>query len=150
MASSGAMESNIVCNYAGDVSTKQTWQALSDNPKAQLIDVRTQPEWVFSGAPELTEISKKTHLISWKIYPTMQVNAQFVQMVQAIAPDPQTPIYFLCKTGGRSSDAAYAMTQAGYTQCYNIEHGFEGAKNDRGQRGTINGWKATSLPWEQA
>lgn len=136
--------------YAGDVSAREAWDALTANPAAVLIDVRTQPEWVFSGLPNLSALGKKTLPVSWKIYPTMEVNAAFVEQVKASVPNADTAIYFLCKTGGRSTDAAIAMTAAGYTQCYNISAGFEGDRDEHGHRGTINGWKATSLPWEQA
>ena len=136
--------------YAGDVSAKQAWTELQNNPHAILVDVRTQPEWTFSGTADLAILDKETHKISWKHYPTMEVNPHFVAMVKQVAPAADTPIFFLCKTGGRSQDAAIAMTQEHYTQCFNVEHGFEGDLNNHGQRGTINGWKASGLPWEQA
>ncbi len=147
---SAAATPNISAAYAGDVSAQTAWDALAQNPQAQLIDVRTQPEWVFSGLPNLSSIQKKTIPVSWKLYPTMEMNPQFVAQLQALLPDQSAPLYFLCKTGGRSTDAAIAMTAAGYTQCYNIESGFEGDRDQHGHRGTSNGWKATSLPWEQA
>lgn len=136
--------------FAGDVSAAECWSALQENPDAILIDVRTQPEWVFSGLPNLSKINKNIKTISWKLYPTMDINSEFTQMVASVAPNKNTPLFFLCKTGGRSADAAIAMTQAGYTDCYNVADGFEGDRNGEGRRGNINGWKAAELPWEQA
>ena len=136
--------------FAGNVSPKDAFQALQDTTEAILIDVRTQPEWVFSGTPNLTSINKKLQTISWKLYPTMETNSEFTQMVASVAPNTNTPLYFICKTGGRSTDAAIAMTQAGYTQCYNLAEGFEGDRDGQGRRGNITGWKAAELPWEQA
>jgi len=35
--------------YAGDLTPQQTWDMLSEFPKAQLIDVRTNAEFVYVG-----------------------------------------------------------------------------------------------------
>ena len=136
--------------YAGDVSPSEAWQMLEAEADAILIDVRTQPEWVFSGTPKLEKLRKEVHTISWKLYPTMELNPEFIQQVTSVTPNKETPLLFLCKTGGRSLDAAIAMTQAGYSNCYNVAGGFEGDRDGEGRRGLLNGWKAAELPWEQA
>ncbi len=136
--------------YAGDVSANDAWNALSQDKLAQLIDVRTQAEWAFVGVPSLDTLSKTTKMISWKLYPNFEVNTRFVEQLEQAVTDKNAPLYFLCKTGGRSTDAAIAATAAGYTQCYNIEGGFEGDFNTNHQRGQVNGWKASRLPWQQA
>jgi rhodanese-related sulfurtransferase len=136
--------------YNGDVTPQQAWQALSTNPQARLIDVRTQAEWMFAGVPDLSSIGKKVHCISWKFYPTYELNAQFLAQLSKEVSDTSAPLYFLCKTGGRSTDAAIAAHGAGFRECFNIEGGFEGESNESRQRGRINGWKAAKLPWEQA
>ena len=140
---------NLV-TYAGDVSPKETWQALTQNSQAQLIDVRTHAEWMFSGLPNLESIGKSVKPISWKFYPNYDLNPQFKEQLEAAVPDKSAPLYFLCKTGGRSTDAAIAATAAGYTACYNVSDGFEGVSDSFHQRGRLNGWKAESLPWQQA
>lgn len=136
--------------YAGDIAPTDAWNALSQKENAQLVDVRTQAEWAFAGVPSLDTISKTPKTISWKFYPQFSVNPDFVSQLEAAIPDKLTPLYFLCKTGGRSTDAAIAATAAGYAQCYNIEGGFEGDINSNHQRGQVNGWKASRLPWQQA
>ena len=136
--------------HAGDVSPVEAWSALTSNALTQLIDVRTQAEWAFSGVPSLDSIGKTLKTISWKFYPNFDLNPRFIQQLEAAVPDKTAPLYFLCKTGGRSADAAIAATEAGYTHCYNIEGGFEGDINTNHQRGQVNGWKATRLPWQQA
>ncbi len=136
--------------FAGDISPADALGKLQANEKAQLIDVRSQPEWTFAGLPDLSSLNKRTVTLSWKFYPTFERNTQFIEQLQAIVPDKDTPLFFLCKTGGRSTDAAIAATEAGYTTCYNIAGGFEGDANAANQRGRINGWKAANLPWEQA
>lgn len=136
--------------YAGDATPQQAWDALSTNPKAQLIDVRTQPEWLFAGVPDLSSIGKKARYVSWKFYPTYELNADFIAQLRSEVSDSTAPLYFLCKTGGRSLDAAIAATKAGFAECYNIEGGLEGESNEYRQRGQVTGWKAAKLPWEQA
>jgi rhodanese-related sulfurtransferase len=137
-------------SYAGDLMPAEAWAALMAQPAAQLVDVRTAPEWVFAGLPDLSSLGKVVHRISWKLYPAYDLNPQFLTQLQAAVPDGATPLYFLCKTGGRSLDAAVAATQAGYKACYNIAGGMEGEMNDQRQRGQLTGWKASKLPWEQA
>lgn len=136
--------------YVSDVVPAEAWSALSQFPAAQLVDVRTQAEWSFAGVPSLDVLGKTVKTISWKFYPNFDVNPRFVEQLAAAVPDKSTPLYFLCKTGGRSADAALAATAAGYGQCYNIEGGFEGDINSNHQRGQVNGWKASRLPWQQA
>ncbi len=136
--------------YAGNLSAEQAWDVLTREPDSQLIDVRTLPEWQFAGLPDLREIGKDVITVPYRIYPTMEVNSAFAQQVQDALPgavQPDTTLLFLCKVGGRSLDAAITLTQLGFTACYNIEDGFEGAKNAQEQRGTVSGWKAASLPW---
>jgi rhodanese-related sulfurtransferase len=136
--------------FAGDVMPSEAWSALASNASAQLVDVRTHAEWVFAGMPDLSSIGKQPQAISWKLYPNFDRNAQFLEQLQSAVPDKSTPLYFLCKTGGRSTDAAIAAAEAGYQHCFNIAHGFEGDSNNSNQRGKVSGWKASNLPWNQA
>jgi rhodanese-related sulfurtransferase len=136
--------------FAGDVSPVDAWSSLTSNEAAQLIDVRTQAEWSFAGIPSLDSLAKTVKTISWKFYPNFDVNARFIEQLEVAVPDKSAPLYFLCKTGGRSTDAAIAASAAGYSQCFNIEGGFEGDINANHQRGQVNGWKASRLPWQQA
>ena len=119
-----------------------------------LIDVRTRAEWTFVGVPDLRPLSKETHFAEWQSFPPSGQNSGFVQEVSDLLAkkelDPDTPIYFLCRSGARSQSAAQAMTQAGYTKCFNISDGFEGALNPESHRGTQSGWKAAGLPWIQS
>lgn len=147
MASAARIEAP---HYAGDVTPSDAWSALSQKENAQLVDVRTQAEWAFAGVPALDGVNKTVKMISWKFYPQFNVNPDFISQLEAAVVDKTAPLYFLCKTGGRSTDAAIAATAAGYTQCYNIEGGFEGEINTNHQRGQVNGWKASKLPWQQS
>lgn len=145
-----ALHANPTSLYAGDVSPAEAWEALQADKTAQLIDVRSAPEWAFAGLPNLDNLGKQTVTLSWKFYPNFDLNPDFIAKLEAQHPNKSAPLYFLCKTGGRSTDAAIAATQAGYTAAYNVTGGFEGDMNNNRQRGQVSGWKASNLPWQQA
>ncbi len=145
-----ALRSNPTSLYAGDVTPQEAWDALQADTTAQLIDVRTNPEWTFAGLPNLDSLGKKTETLSWKFYPNFDLNPDFIARLEQLHPNKSAPLYFLCKTGGRSADAAIAATQAGYARAYNVAGGFEGDMNNNRQRGTTSGWKSAGLPWLQA
>ena len=139
--------------YAGDVTPLEAFEDLKNNPNSFLIDVRTQAEWAFVGVSDLSEIGKETILLQWKIYPQMQINPDFVRLFNKAAEQlgvkEDSNLFFICKTGGRSLDAAEKMTKNGYKNCFNVANGFEGDRTENGQRGKVNGWKADALPWSQ-
>lgn len=136
--------------YAGDVTPEEAWEILKSDESSVLVDVRTAPEWVFTGFADLSSLGKQPAFISWREYPRMEVNGSFVeQLMQERKLAKDTPILFLCKVGGRSLDAAIEMAKYGFTKCYNISNGFEGDLDGNGQRGRKNGWKSCNLPWEQ-
>jgi rhodanese-related sulfurtransferase len=135
--------------YAGDLKPKEAWDLLKTDSAAILIDVRTRPEWAFVGIPDLESLQKQPILLSWQVYPSMEVNADFAGQVKKMAPTPDTPLLFLCRSGARSRAAAETMTAVGYKRCYNVADGFEGAPDGERHRGRVGGWKATGLPWIQ-
>jgi rhodanese-related sulfurtransferase len=135
--------------YAGDVRPSTAWKILSERQDAVLIDVRTRAEWSYVGLPDLEAIGKKPILIEWQVYPSMQLNADFVAALSAALPDKGAPLLFLCRSGVRSAAAAKAMTAAGCSTCFNVAEGFEGPLDAGAKRGTAGGWKAAGLPWRQ-
>ena len=74
----------------------------------------------------------------------MELNKDFADQVGNIA-DKNAKLFFLCKVGGRSTDAAIRMTEKGYKNCYNISGGFEGFQHSQGK---VSGWKEKGLPWK--
>lgn len=135
--------------YAGDISVKQAWEKISEDPNAVLVDVRTDAELKWVGGPDLSQLGKEPLCIQWKAYPGMDPNPDFIDQVGSGVPSKDTAILFLCRSGGRSASAAETMTANGFTQCFNIEGGFEGDRDDDGHRGNVCGWKADGLPWQQ-
>lgn len=136
--------------YAGEISPQDAYRLLQENDAAILVDVRTQPEWNFVGMPDIAATKGRLAAISWKVYPSFALNTEFAAQLAAAGAKPESPLLFLCRSGGRSLDAAMAMTQAGYKYCYNITGGFEGEPDATRHRGVQDGWKANNLPWAQS
>jgi rhodanese-related sulfurtransferase len=76
----------------------------------------------------------------------MVANPDFAAQLQAHV-DKGLVVIFMCRTGGRSHNAAVIAQQLGYDNAYNMLEGFEGEANGLKQRTLINGWKHAGLPW---
>jgi rhodanese-related sulfurtransferase len=124
----------------------EAFERIKKNPNAVLIDVRTQPEWTFVGLPQVERLMR----VSWQVYPHMEVNGKFADEVKTMGLGNDAEIFCICRSGARSASAATALTNAGFTNCWNVAQGFEGDKNAEGRRGATNGWKASGLPWVQS
>lgn len=135
--------------YAGDVTPTEAWQALNDDPRAVLVDVRTRPEWIYVGLPDLRAAAKEVVQIEWQTFPTGAVNPDFVAELAAAGIERDQTVYFLCRSGVRSIAAAEAATRAGWTTSHNVLEGFEGPPGPDDRR-TVAGWKVAGLPWVQA
>lgn len=136
-------------SYAGDVTPQTAWEILTDDPRAVLVDVRTDAEWRYVGLPDLSVVGKEPVCVSWQVYPDLRANPSFAGEVTAAGVEPEDTVLLLCRSGQRSAAAAAALTAAGYRRCYNVAEGFEGGKDAHGRRGTRAGWKVAGLPWRQ-
>ena len=143
----------IELSYAGDSSAKECFEVLASDSTSVLVDVRTKPEWTYVGVPDLSELGKTPIFIEWQVYPAMDINAKFGEELGAELGRREvkqsTPIYFLCRSGVRSMNAAILMTSIGYECCMNVADGFEGPMDHNKHRGNKFGWKAVNLPWLQ-
>ena len=124
--------------YAGELTPRETFEVLQQG-LAALVDVRSQAELDLVG-----RVPNANH-VEWAFYPGMLPNTEFAAQLQAQVDKSQTVI-FMCRTGGRSHNAAVVAQQLGY-KAYNMLEGFEGAANEQRQRTLINGWKHAGLPW---
>ena len=140
----------------GEVEPTEAWQILRDNPRAVLIDVRTRAEWGFVGVPDLSGLPQPPIFIEWAGYPGMSANPRFVAEVrEAVGPLQPDTYLFLCRSGVRSLHAAHAValdlaSSGQAATCVNVMEGFEGDLDAKGQRGSLNGWKARGLAWRQS
>jgi rhodanese-related sulfurtransferase len=129
--------------YAGALTPNEAFELTQNNENVKLVDVRTQAELDLVGRiPDALNIE-------WAFYPGMVPNPDFAQQL-AQQVDKQQTVIFICRTGGRSHNAAAVAAGLGYAQAYNMLEGFEGEANGEQQRTTINGWKHANLPWTHA
>lgn len=132
------------------LSPKQAWQLLQDEPKALLIDVRSQMEFLFIGHPV-----GAIH-IAWIDEPDWNINPHFAAEVRKLVlggldhkSGHNVPILLICRSGKRSLEAGELLLKEGFHQVYNIEDGFEGELDDTHHRSTLAGWRFDGLSWEQ-
>lgn len=135
--------------YAGDLTVEEGWKLLAGDPRAVLVDVRSEAEWAFVGQPDLSTLGKAPLSIAWQHFPGMVPNAGFAAEVADKVKERDRPLLFLCRSGARSQAAARAMTALGFNRCYNLLGGFEGDLDPSHRRGRLGGWKVANLPWSQ-
>ncbi|CAG0982459.1 hypothetical protein MTYP_01837 [Methylophilaceae bacterium] len=127
--------------YAGALTPAEAHEVLKQVSSAKLVDVRSRAELELVG-----RIPEAIH-IEWAFYPGWTPNPDFLNHLN-MQVDKEALVMFICRTGGRSNNAAAAASSEGYTEAYNVLEGFEGeAEPASKQRGGINGWKAARLPW---
>lgn len=136
-----------------DVDVEAVWKTLQSHPRAQLVDVRTRAEWTYVGIPDLGPTGKRTVLVEWQTFPDQAVDPRFAERLggelKALGVEKDDDLFFICRSGSRSLAAAKAMAAAGYRACHNVACGFEGPLDDERHRGSVKGWKAAGLPWQQ-
>jgi len=135
-----ARASQTGLSYAGAVTPQEAYALISQDSSAVLVDVRSRAELELVG-----RVPVATH-VEWAFYPGMVANADFAAQLQAQVDKSRTVI-FMCRTGGRSHNAALLAQQLGYSNAYNMIEGFEGQANTLKQRTLIDGWKHAGLPW---
>ena len=146
------MSTGFTRPYAGDITPLEAWKMLNDNPRAVLVDVRTDAEWRFVGVPDLSSIGREVVYIEWNTSDGKRNENFLAELQDRIPPEEagqgKRPVVFLCRSGNRSIGAAEVATEAGIAPAYNVLDGFEGHLNAEGHRGET-GWRAIGLPWKQ-
>ncbi|OGA22806.1 MAG: rhodanese [Betaproteobacteria bacterium RIFCSPLOWO2_02_FULL_67_26] len=129
--------------YAGALTPAEAHEVWRNAPGATLVDVRTRAEWDYVGRiPGAVEIE----ILG---YPGNRPNPAFLTELEGKV-DKSAPVLFICRSGGRSHNAAMLATQAGFAASYNVLEGFEGDRDAQGHRNTVGGWRAVGLPWAQS
>ena len=134
-----------------DLSPKQAWQMLHDDPRAVLIDIRSNMEFLFVGHPV-----GAVH-VPWIDEPDWQINPHFVVEVRKVmlggivceGDEGCAPVILICRSGKRAKDAGKTLLEAGFKQVFHVAEGFEGDLNEHHQRSSVGGWRFAGLPWEQ-
>jgi len=132
------------------ISPKDAYKLIQDEPSALLIDVRSSMEFLFVGHP------KGAVSIPWIDEPNWDINPNFVKEVRQLILggacgelDSQPSILLICRSGKRSLEAGRVLVEDNIVKVYNIDTGFEGDLDENHQRSTQNGWRYEGLPWEQ-
>jgi rhodanese-related sulfurtransferase len=129
--------------YTGALLPREAYEIWRAGGGARLVDVRTRAEWDYVGRiPGAVEIEYLT-------YPGGRPNPAFAAELERHV-DKESPVLFICRSGGRSHHAAVLAKQAGYAAAYNVLEGFEGDRNEQGHRNTTGGWRFAGLPWTQS
>ena len=124
---------------------------LEKNPRAVLIDVRSNMEYLFVGHPV-----GAVH-VPWIEEPDWVINPHFVTQVRQVllggicqeSQEGCAPVILICRSGKRSLEAGRALLAAGVGEVYHIEEGFEGEIDENHHRSSTGGWRYHGLPWEQ-
>ena len=132
-----------------NISSRECFEKLSIEVNSQLIDVRTKPEWIYVGVPDLSSINKNVIFVSWQVYPEMRINKFFENQILESNIKKDNNLYFICRSGNRSNNAAEFLASRGFSNCFNVIDGFEGKLNHERQRASIDGWQFNKLPWKQ-
>ena len=131
------------------ITAQEAWQICQQDPRALLIDVRSSMEYLFVGHP------KGAIHIPWIDEPDWDINEHFVVDIRKLAlgglktSSGEVPIILICRSGVRSAEAGKVLVEAGISNIYNIDEGFEGNLDDDHHRSSIGGWRYHGLPWEQ-
>lgn len=127
--------------YTADLSPAEAHALLTEREGAVLVDCRTRAEWSFVGVPVMDNV----RFVEWTTYPGGDKNENFVSEVAGGLGQDQ-PIVVMCRSGARSAAGASALVEAGFTEVYNVDDGFEGDVDSSGHRS--GGWRGAGLPWK--
>ncbi|MGE5769176.1 MAG: rhodanese-like domain-containing protein [Betaproteobacteria bacterium] len=117
---------------------------LQENPRAVLVDCRTEMEFMYVGHPAGAE-----H-VAWQEAPDWEVDPEFADKVsRLVSQDHERPVLLICRSGQRSVDAGKVLEAAGFTRVINVTEGFEGPLDNDYHRNTLGGWRFRGLPWHQ-
>jgi len=130
---------------------QEAWAIMQKEPRAVMIDVRSDMEFLFVGHPV-----GAIH-IPWIDYPDWRLNPDFVTEVRKLVlggvchekPNSGVPILLICRSGKRSLEAGNLLVKEGFCDVYNVAEGFEGELDEQHHRSARGGWRFHGLPWEQ-
>lgn len=130
--------------------------ALQADPGIIFIDVRDPVEVSFVGHARGMDANVPIATTSrtfdpeagrYKMTPNKGFVAQASAIIQREGATKDTPVFVICRSGGRSAAAARALIKAGYANVWNLVEGFEGDMNKATGTRSLNGWRNAGLPW---
>lgn len=141
----------VMAAQVKSLSPKESHKLLEGDPRAILVDVRSNMEYLFIGHP-VGAIN-----IAWIDEPDWDINPHFAADVRKLllgglshsSEVASAPVLLICRSGKRSLEAGELLVKEGFTEVYNVLEGFEGELDDHHHRSTLGGWRFEGLPWEQ-
>ena len=121
------------------ITAAEAFSMMQNSQEYMLIDVRTEEEWATSGIADIDE--SKFLFLSWRIAPDMSINPEFSSSLEDKIKAKNMQLFFICRGGTRSNEAAEIAKNHGFNNCFNIIDGFEGSNNGLG-------WKNSNLPFK--
>jgi rhodanese-related sulfurtransferase len=88
----------------------QAKELIETKSDLQLVDVRTENEYKGGALPGSVLVTYN----SWRRAPFMKEMERF---------DKNKPLLLVCAVGGRSSEASYHLSSAGFAEIYNLSGG---------------------------
>ena len=133
------------------LTPEQAYQHLQDDPRAVLIDVRSNMEFLFVGHPQGAISVPWIDEPDWKINPHFAAEVRKLMLGGISCHDDVgcAPVLLICRSGKRSLEAGEVLLKEGFTEVFNIEQGFEGELDEQHHRSSVGGWRYAGLPWEQ-
>lgn len=133
------------------LSPEEAHSLCQEDARTLLIDIRSSMEFLFVGHPV-----GAVH-IPWIDEPDWVVNPHFVAEIRKLIlggvsstdKEGSVHIILICRSGKRSYEAGKVLVEAGLTNVYHIDQGFEGELDSEHHRSTLDGWRHAGLPWEQ-
>lgn len=109
------------------ISPQRLQESITKGDPVELIDVRTPVEF------------RETHVTIARNVPLTQLDAKSLTAGRSV----ETPLYIICKSGGRGRQACEQIIAAGYSNVVNVEGGTQAW--DAAGLPVIRGRKAVSL-----
>ena len=141
----------ITVSQVKGLTPKEAYELISREPRAVLIDVRSEMEFLFVGHPV-----GAVH-VPWIDEPDWVINPDFVKHVRQVmlgglshtGDQSSAPVLLICRSGKRSLEAGEQLVEAGFPEVYNVLEGFEGELDESHHRSSMGGWRFHGLPWAQ-
>ena len=119
------------------LASKDLEDYIKNNPKAVLLDVRTEEEWGVDGKPDGEKIGLKTYFLTIQ-FADKTFNENFIEDFKKLNIQKDNEILTMCMGGVRSQAVAELLTKENY-KCVNISDGYLGNSESMG-------WKNSGLP----
>lgn len=126
----------ISAAYAQEPQILQPEDAYNQVSEGQLtlIDIRRPEEWEATGIPKGAK--------AMTMHGPGGMDGLIEDITKLMDGDKSKPVAVICRSGGRSARMAAALSEAGFTNVYDVSEGMEGNL-------VKQGWAKRGLPVEQ-